>query len=396
MNGDVAVEPVRALLDHTALDLLRERLAHHRLPPADTQGWERGMPRHWLAELLADWQAFDTARFQARLDHLTHLHAHLDGRLVHLVHAPGRGPDPLPLLLTHGWPGSFCEYLRLLPLLTDPAAHGGDPADAFTLVVPSLPGFGFSAAPPPGGMTARAVAELWHRLMTDALGYPRYAAHGSDLGAGVTARLARAHPEAVVGIHLATPGLPTPPRPWTPAEQAHIAEVEAWTAEEGGYAHQQATKPSTLGAALDDSPVGLAAWIGEKIVAWSSTTGHGQPAFDRDLLLGTLTLYWTTATITSSMQPYWAHRHSPGSALPAGEPSPVPTAVSIFGGERVPFPKPPRELAERYFTLTDWQVHDRGGHFPAVAEPQLLAQTLRDTLRPRRKARSTRPTNHRR
>lgn len=343
------------------------------------------MPGHWLAELLADWQAFDTTRFQTRLDQLTHLQANLDGQLVHLVHAPGHGPDPLPLLLTHGWPGSFCEYLDLLPLLTDPQAHGGDPADAFTLVMPSLPGFGFSAAPPPGGLTADAVAQFWHRLMTDGLGYPRYAAHGSDLGAGVTARLARAHPEAVVGIHLATPGLPAPPRPWTPAEEAHFAAVDAWTAEEGGYAHQQATKPSTLGAALHDSPAGLAAWIGEKIMAWSSTTNQGKPAFDRDLLLGTLTLYWTTATITSSMQPYWAYRHSPGSALPAADPSPVPTAVSIFGGERVPFPKPPRELAERYFTLTAWHEHDRGGHFPAAAEPHLLARTLRDTFRPLRR-----------
>jgi len=164
----------------------------------------------------------------------------------------------------------------------------------------------------------------------------------------------------------------------------HFAEVEAWTAEQGGYAHQQATKPSTLGAALHDSPAGLAAWIGEKIVAWSSITSDGRPAFDRDLLLGTLTLYWATGTITSSMQPYWAYRHTLGSVLPAGEPSPVPTAVSIFGGERVPFPKPPRELAERYFTITAWSEQDRGGHFPAVAEPQLLAQTLRDVFRPLR------------
>jgi pimeloyl-ACP methyl ester carboxylesterase len=342
------------------------------------------VPGHWLAELLVDWQAFDTSRFEARLDRLTHLRANMDGQLVHLVHAPGRGPDPLPLLLTHGWPGSFCEYLDLLPLLTDPEAHGGDSADAFTVVAPSLPGFGFSGPALPGGLTADAVAALWHRLMADGLGYPRYAAHGSDLGAGVTARLARAHPEAVVGIHLATPGLAAPPSPWTSAEETHFAEVEAWTAEQGGYAHQQATKPSTLGAALHDSPAGLAAWIGEKIVAWSSITGDGRPAFDRDLLLGTLTLYWATGTITSSMQPYWAYRHTLGSVLPAGDPSPVPTAVSVFGGERVPFPKPPRELAERYFTITAWSEQDRGGHFPAVAEPQLLAQTLRDVFRPLR------------
>jgi pimeloyl-ACP methyl ester carboxylesterase len=217
----------------------------------------------------------------------------------------------MPLLLTHGWPGSFCEYLRLLPLLTDPGSHGADPADAFTVVVPSLPGFGFSAPAPADGLTADAVAGLWHRLVSDGLGYRSYVAHGSALGAGVTARLARDHPESVAAIHLATPGLATPPQPWSPAEAAYFAEVEAWTAEEGGYAHQQATKPATLGAALHDSPAGLAAWIGEKVVAWSSTTAGGQPAFDRALLLGTLILYWATGTITSSLQPYWAYRHLP-------------------------------------------------------------------------------------
>jgi len=269
-------------------------------------------------------------------------------------------------------------------MLSDPQAHGGDPDDAFDVVVPSLPGFGFSAAPPPAGLTARQVAELWHRLMVEGLAHRRYAAHGSDLGAGVTGWLARTHPDAVVGIHLATPGLPMPEQPWTPAEARFVAESEHWTAEEGGYAHQQATKPATLAAALQDSPAGLAAWIGEKVVAWSSTDGRAEPAFDQDLLLGTLTLYWTTRTITTSLLPYWAFRHQPGAALPAGSQPPTPTAVTIFGGECVPFPKPPRELAERYYTVTAWTEHARGGHFPAVATPQLLAQTLRDTFRPLR------------
>ena len=272
--------------------------------------------------------------------------------------------------MTHGWPGSFCEYLDIMPLLTDPGAHGGDPGDTFTVVAPSLPGFGFSGPVPAGGLTADAVAGLWHRLMGEGLGYRRYVAHGSDLGAGVTARLARAYPGAVAGIHLATPGLAPPPKPWSPAEQAHFAEVDAWTGEEGGYAHVHSTKPATLGAALHDSPAGLAAWIGEKITAWSSTSADGQPAFPRDLLLGTLTLYWATGTVTSSLLPYWAYRRAPGTALPAGEPAPVPTAITIFGSERVPFPKPPRELAERYFHVTSWAEHDRGGHFPAVAEPR--------------------------
>ena len=382
--GDVRTREVGVTLAGDAVGDLRERLRRTRLAIADSDGWERGVPRSWLAALLADWQAFDDGAFQARLDRLTHLEAVVDGQLIHLVHVPGRGPDPLPLLLTHGWPGSFCEYLDLIPLLADPAAHGGDPADAFTVVVPSLPGFGFSAAPPPGGFSAAAVAGLWHRLMTEGLGYPRFAAHGSDLGAGVTAWLARSFPASVAGIHLAPPGLAAPPRPWSPAEEKFVAEVAAWTMEEGGYAHEQSTKPSTLGAALQDSPAGLAAWIGEKVTAWSAVTGDGQPAFPRDLLLGTLTLYWVTGTITSSLLPYWAYAHDPAAALPVGDPADVPTAVSIFGGERVPFPKPPRELAERYFRLTAWAEHDRGGHFPAVAEPALLAQTLRDVFRPAR------------
>jgi pimeloyl-ACP methyl ester carboxylesterase len=375
---------VRVTLAGDPLGDLRDRLRRTRLPPAGGDGWERGVPRSWLATLLDDWESFDTAAFQARLDGLTHREAAVDGQLIHLVHVPGRGPDPLPLLLTHGWPGSFCEYLDLIPLLADPAAHGGDPADAFTVVVPSLPGFGFSGPPPPGGLTRARVAGLWHRLMTEGLGYPRFAAHGSDLGAGVTGWLARDFPAAVAGIHLATPGLAAPPRPWSPAEEAFLAEVAAWTTDEGGYAHEQATKPSTLGAALLDSPAGLAAWIGEKVTAWSAVTGDGQPAFGRDLLLGTLTLYWVTGTIASSLLPYWAYAHDPAAAPPAGQPPDVPTAISIFGGERVPFPKPPRELAERYFRLTHWAEHDRGGHFPAVAEPALLAQTLRDVFRPLR------------
>jgi len=297
-----------------------------------------------------------------------------------LVVAEGRGPDPIPLLLTHGWPGSFLEYLKVLPLLSDPGGHGADPADAFTVIVPSLPGYGFSGPPPPGGFTGRQVAALWHALMTSGLGHKHYVAHGSDLGAGVTAWLARDQPGAVRAIHLATPGLAPAPAPRTEAEDAYAAAVETWTVEEGGYAHEHATKPATVGAALLDSPAGLAAWISEKVVAWSSTRPDGSPAFERELLLSTLTLYWVTGTITSSLLPYWSYRHNPEAAIPADDPSPVPTAVSIFGGERVPFPKPPRELVQRYYTLTQWAEHPTGGHFPAVAEPDLLARTLRDVF----------------
>jgi len=384
--------------DHSGLRVLEERCRLHaealrelsrrldgRRESADLGvGWERGVPGDWLNAVLDDWRTFDTVGFQLQLDALPQQCAEVDGQTLHVLHAEGRGPSPLPLLLTHGWPGSFLEYTPILPLLVDPGAHGADPADAFTVVVPSLPGYGFSGPPPPTGLTGREVARLWHRLMTVGLGYDRFVAHGSDLGAGVTAWLARDQPAAVAAIHLATPGLAVVPGAQTEREEDFALAVAEWTAEEGGYMHEHATKPSTLGAGLLDSPAGLAAWIGEKVLAWSATRPDGSPAFDRDLLLATLTLYWATATITTSLLPYWAHRHIAGAALPAGDISPVPTAISIFAGERVPFPKPPRELAERYYNVTSWAEHTTGGHFPAVAEPELLARSLRDAFRPLR------------
>ncbi len=378
----VRIEEHRIVLDRAALRDLRERLGRTRWAPDLLPDGEQGVPPAWLRQLVEDWRAYDTDTLQDRLDALTHLRADIDGQSIHLVHREGAGVDPVPVVLTNGWPSSFLEHLPVLPLLTDPGSEGGGPVEAFSVVLPSLPGFGFSGPPPATGFAHRTVAALWHRLMSEGLGYDRYVAHGSDLGAGVTGWLARDHPDEVAGIHLATPGLLPGPEPRSPAEQSYAAAAEAWTAEEGGYAHQHATKPVTLGAALHDSPVGLAAWIGEKVLGWSSTGPDGQPAFDRDLLLATLTSYWVTGTITSSLLPYWTNRHTAGAALPLDDPSTVPTAVTIFGGEHVPFPKPPQELAERYYRLAAWNVHSTGGHFPAVAEPELLARTLRTTLPP--------------
>jgi pimeloyl-ACP methyl ester carboxylesterase len=379
MDGTpLRVEPFRPVLDGAALEDLARRLRTARITQAADGTWARGMPGDWLAALLADWRDFDPGVLQDRLDQLSHLRAEMNGTAVHLIHMPGAGTDAVPLLLTHGWPSSFLEYLALLPLLTGPAA------DAFTVVAPSLPGFGFSGPPPACGLVHEQVAELWYRIMTEGLGYERFLAHGSDLGAGVTARLARGHPAAVAAIHLATPGLGAPPEPWSDAVREHFREVAEWTAEEGGYAHMHATKPATIGAALDDSPVALAAWIGEKLIRWSSMDTSGAAAIDRDHLLSTLTLYWVTRTAASSLLPYWAHQHTPGSALPADDPPPTPTTIDIFGGELVPFAKPPRELAERYFNVVGWGEHGAGGHFPAVAEPHLLADRLRAAFAPYR------------
>jgi pimeloyl-ACP methyl ester carboxylesterase len=372
----------RPRLDPATLADLNRRLLHTRVIHSEDSGWERGTPARWISELIRDWSNFDPAILQDWLDELTHVQVTIAGVRIHAVVASGAPGESIPLLLTHGWPGSFLEFLPLIPLLVDPTSYGADPADCFTIVAPSLPGFGFSGTPPIGGLTHDQVAEMFHELMTAVLGFPRYVAHGTDLGAGITARLARAHPESVMAIHLATPGILAPPQPWGPETQRYFAEVDEWTAEEGGYAHIQSTKPSTLGIALDDSPVAHAAWIGEKCWSWSSVGPDGRPAFDKDLLLATLTLFWATQTGSSSLLPYWANRHDPPPAFPADRPVETPTSIDIFGGEVVPFPKPPRELAERYFTIAHWHEHDRGGHFPAVAEPELLAQRLRECFRP--------------
>lgn len=360
----------RVELAREELEDLERRLAAARIPVGKSETWERGVPAGWLTDLVSDWRRFDPAVLQSNLDRFDHVLVPIRGIEVHAVHVPGRADSARPLLLTHGWPSSFLEYLELIPLL----------ASSFTVVAPSLPGFGFSGPPPEAGLTHEEVAEIWHGLMVDVLGYRRFFAHGSDLGAGVTARLARHHPEAVIAVHLATPGLAAPPEPWSDAVRRHFREVGEWAAEEGGYADMHATKPATIAAALLDSPVGLAAWIGEKWCRWSSTTDRGEPAVSRDHLLSTLTLYWTTRTAGTSLLPYWAYRHRRGAGLPADDPAPVPTAIDVFGGEAVPFPKPPRELAERYFNLVSWGEHDRGGHFPAVAEPELLAERLRDAF----------------
>jgi Epoxide hydrolase N terminus len=195
----VSVESWQPRLAEEAVIDLFARLGRSRRSAMASESWELGVPESWLTGLLEDWKSYDVAEFHARLDRLEHCMAHVDGQRLHVVRAVGNGSDPLPLLLTHGWPSSFCEYLDLLPLLTDPAGHGADPTDAFTVVVPSLPGFGFSAPPPSGGLTGRAVAGLWHKLMTEGLGHRQYVAHGSDLGAGVTSWLARENPDAVAG-----------------------------------------------------------------------------------------------------------------------------------------------------------------------------------------------------
>ncbi len=259
---NMQVEPFAIAVDDAVLDDLGQRIGRSRWPGlvAGT-GWDGGMDVGYLRDLLATWAGdFDWRARERVLNTFAHFRARVDGLWVHFIHERGNGPDPLPIVLTHGWPSSFTEHLDLIPLLTDPAAHGGRAEDAFDVVVTSLPGYGFSDQPAAPGMVNTTIADMWCRLMRDGLGYPRFGAHGSDIGAGVTSRLGLRHPGAVVGIHLSAMNLGTPEQPWSAPERDYLAAVERWDRAEGAYSAIQATKPQTVACGLNDSPAGRPDW----------------------------------------------------------------------------------------------------------------------------------------
>jgi pimeloyl-ACP methyl ester carboxylesterase len=392
----VGVERFTLNVPQATLDDLQERLARARWPgELDEPGWEDGTSPAYLRELVGWWRSgFDWRAQEAAINRFPHFRATVDGVRLHFVHERGRGPAPLPLILTHGWPSTFYELLPLVPLLTDPASHGGDPADAFDVVIPSLPGYGFSD-PLVGRGSANRVPELWAKLMVDVLGYARFGAHGGDIGAMVANRLALDHPERLVGIHLTRPADPyvgPGAAPLTKAEQALLPARARWHEDEGGYVHLQRTRPQTLAYGLTDSPVGLAAWIVEKWRAWSDCDGEVERRFTKDQLLTTVMLYWVTGTIGSSFRFHrdWAlGAASLAAALDealAGRPE-VPAGVvrPLGRDERIQVPaamalfdyRCPREWAERaYGDLRRFTDMPRGGHFTAMEEPELLAQDL--------------------
>jgi len=337
-----------AVADEVLADL-RRRLAATRWPDeVDGAGWDYGTNLSYLKTLVAYWRDdFDWRAQESMLNQYAQFRADVDGFGVHFVHERGKGPNPLPLIISHGWPGSFAQMLKIVPLLTDPAGHGGDPADAFDVVVPSLPGFGFSDRPREGGMAGQRVAELWARLMADTLGYRRFGAVGGDLGSGITRRLALAHPEPLAGIHLTDVGYPAADRSdLSEAERRYLGAVQEWAAREGAYAALHSTKPQTLAYGLNDStPVrgypGLAAWMVEKLRAWSDCDGDVERRFTKDEMLTTITIYWVTETINSSMRMYYEGRRIP--PLSPEQPIEVPAGVAIFPKDLT---IPPREWAE--------------------------------------------------
>jgi pimeloyl-ACP methyl ester carboxylesterase len=375
----VKVEPFEIAIPDDVFADLRERIARTRWPDeVDGIGWDQGTPVGYLRSLLDEWaNAFDWRTREAELNRFPHFQAELGGLRVHFVHACATAETAIPIVLTHGWPSTFLELLPLVPLLTQPAAHGID-GPPFDVVIPSLPGYGFSERPRRPGMTTRAMAPHWDELM-QGLGYPRYAAGGTDFGAGVSTFMALDRPEPLLGLHLTfleeSPLTGAGSAPFTPAERAYAAVADEWMRTEHAYADIQATKPQTAGYGLNDSPAGLAAWVVEKFRSWGDTGGDVDARFGRDVLLSTLTVIWATQTITSSMRLYWERRRA-GPAFGPEDFVSVPTGFAVFANEFLPEGTPPREWAERMYAIQRWTEMPRGGHFPALEEPELLARDI--------------------
>lgn len=350
------------------LDLLQCRLRATRWPPRwPTCGWAAGCDAGELRRLVDYWIAgFDWRAQEAAINALPNCWATVAGSPIHYLRFDGETPDAIAIVLTHGWPSTFLEHVGLARRLAEPSLHGAAGQPAFTVIVPSLPGFPLS--PPRPELPAVATCELWHQLMAQ-LGFTRYLAHGGDLGAGVTTRLAMAHPEAVVGIHVLAVADPDDPVDLTDGERAYLAQCAAWYAEEGGYEHLQLTRPLTAAYALNDSPAGLLGWLLEKYHAW---TDHrdGASGLDDDLILTQASLYWFTGAIASSFRPYWEHRTFPPGPVTVA----VPTAVAVFPADLV---QPPRSWAERSYRVVRYTRMPRGGHFGALEQPDLLAADIR-------------------
>jgi pimeloyl-ACP methyl ester carboxylesterase len=375
-------QPFTIAIPDEVLADLRERLARTRLPGevADS-GWQYGTNLAYLKELIDYWRTrYNWRAHEREMNRFAQFKVDIDGCRVHFIHEPGRGPNPKPLLLVHGWPGSVYEFQRIIPMLTDPAAHGGDPRDSFTIIAPSLPGYGFSDDPG-RGMNVQRMARVFHELMTGALGYARFGAQGGDWGAAIVSGLGYDFPADLIGIHLNLVAVAMPAdrrgKELDDAEKRHLAQQEEWRREEMGYRWLHATKPQTLAYALNDSPAGLAAWIVEKFRTWSDCGGDVERRFSKDQLLTNVTIYWATQTINSSMRLYYEQQHNPFRPAP-GRRIEVPAGAALFPAE---IGRPPRAWAEHLYNIKRWTEMPTGGHFAAMEEPAALAAELRAFFR---------------
>lgn len=377
----MSVQPFKIEVPQETLDDLRTRLAKTRwTETVEDARWDYGTNSAYLHELVGYWQKqFDWRQQEAMLNQFPQFRANIDDFGLHFLHVRGKGPNPTPLLLLHGWPDSFYRMVKLIPLLTDPARYGGDANDSFDVVVPSLPGYGFSDKPRQKDFNSKSSVDLFAHLMTKELGYERFAMHGGDIGSGLTETMAYTHPDALLGIHLTD--IPY----WhlfsisdtdlSEAERKYLENGQQWSKTEGAYAMLQATKPQTLAYGLNDSPAGLAAWIVEKFRSWSDCDGNVEKRFSKDELLTNIMIYWVTETINSSFLPYYEGQHH---RMGNDARIKVPTAVAIFSTDLV---TAPREFAERFFNVQRWTTMPRGGHFAALEEPALLTEDLRAFFR---------------
>jgi pimeloyl-ACP methyl ester carboxylesterase len=372
---------------------LRPRLKNTRWSnQVEGTKWDAGTDLEYLKELVAYWQdTYDWRKHETALNRFAHFKTEVDGIGIHFIHERGKGPNPFPIILTRGYPDSFYRFAKIIPMLTDPESFGGHAEDAFDIVVPDLPGYGFSDKPAKLGMIFR-VNDLWARLMTDKLGYQKFGAHGGDSGSTVTEQLARSHPDSVVAIHLTDVPFGhifQKPSDLSSAEQKFLKNSEQWVQKEGAYALIQSTKPQSLAHGLNDSPAGLAAWLVEKFRDWSDCGGKIESRFTKDELLTQIMIYWATESIGSSFLPYYDFANaSPMTWMKEGMKqltgsSKVPAAFAFFpgGAHLKEINQPPREWAERFFNVQRWTEMPRGGHFAAMEEPELLAEDIRAWFR---------------
>jgi epoxide hydrolase len=374
-----AVSPFRIEIPDAVLTDLKSRLRNTRWPEAElVDDWSQGAPLKWIKDVCGYWaEQYDWRKREAALNRFAQFTTDIDGLGIHFIHVRSPHPQAMPLIITHGWPGSVVEFHKVIEPLVDPVAHGGNAADSFHVVCPSLPGFGFSAKPTRAGWGVDRIAKTWAVLM-DRLGYARYGAQGGDWGSAVTTALGAQDADHCAGIHitLAMSTRPNVGEQPTPEEARALKGIQHYADWDSGYSKQQSTRPQTLGYALTDSPGGQAAWILEKYWAWTDCNGHPENIFTRDELLDNVMLYWVTASAASSARLYW---ESFGPKKRTVHTVKVPTGVAVFPKEIV---TPVRKWMEAsYANITHWNEMPKGGHFAAFEQPDLFIKEVRDFFR---------------
>ncbi|NIY91957.1 epoxide hydrolase family protein [Vibrio diazotrophicus] len=375
------IKPFNIAIPQTQLDDLYKRLEATRWPVLPkNNNWERGTHSDYLQSLVRYWlDDFDWRKQEADLNQFSHYQSEVKGEKLHFIYQKGKGKSPTPLILTHGWPDSFYRYHKIIPMLTDPEQFGGSTDDSFDVIIPSIPGFGFSEPSSRTGLNNSQVAELWHELMTQILGYKTYMAGGGDIGSGVSRYLAAKYPNSLIGLHLTDVGII---RDLLSTQDSHCSDEELnykksamnWLNQEGGYMSLQATKPSTLAFGLNDSPVGLASWIIEKFRSWSDCGGELDKRYSKDELLTNIMIYWFTGTIGSSINMYYENMHG----LPSLDGFNVPCAIARFGADIL---LPPKVWTEQKYNVVQWSDIAKGGHFTAMEEPLLFVEDIRSFAR---------------